>query len=332
MIEALSAELAGCRTDRDFLRVHHNAERDLTPLELSQLLSLRGALPPQSRAWLARLSALTPGVKAPQRYARTTLHPNVTLYSDATVPKCAKRLVIAFCGLFDRLMMPLVSTLQHLPSAHFDLAVLSDESRGHYLNGIGSYANDLPSLTRRLRADLQTHEYDRVVCYGTSMGGFAALRCGVLLGADRAVSVGGRYSWDVQRLLTNRDTPPCGFDLLCACVPTPAQTALISIYSGANKADRLSTERLSRVRRVEVIAVPGIADHNVVYHIFRSRSLDRFYSFAFGMSDELDWIPRPPSRVRSLLRRMRRVSNAAWQFRRGFGPARTYKSATSSLP
>jgi hypothetical protein len=271
-------------------RLRRMAEERLTPGEFRQLLAAAEALRPDTRAWLRRVAALAPRVEtAPHGFRRFSLHPEIDVYRNPDVPASGKRLLVACSGISNRLMLPIVSFLQHLPSRRLDIVLLRDRSRSHYLNGIPGYAASLPELAARLRTQLRPERYGGLLCYGTSTGGFPALRLGLFLQASRAVSVGGRFPWHVNRLTSADGTALPAFDPLCPCVSKESDTAMFAIYSDAHELDRREAERLSVMRRVTPIAVSGPDTHNVVKTLFDEGKLSAFYDFAFELSDQPTW-------------------------------------------
>jgi hypothetical protein len=271
-------------------RVRRIAEEKLTPGEFSELLEAAEGFRPDTRAWLRKVAAFAPRVQsAPQGFRRSSLHPEIDLYRDPDVPASGKRLLVACSGKGNRLMVPIFSFLQHLPSREFDIVLLRDMRRNHYLTGIPGYAASLPELTARLRADLRPERYKGLLCYGTSMGGFAALRLGLLLRATRAVSVGGRFPWHVNRLTRADGISLPAFDPLCPCVSMESHSAMFAVYSAAHEPDRIDAERLCTMQRVTPVAVPGPATHNVIRNLFNDGKLSGFYNFAFELNGRSGW-------------------------------------------
>jgi len=127
MIGTFLDRLRACRTDREFFKVHTEAERVFTPLEIHQLLDQASALPQPTQDWLDRITRFTRFCeKPPMRYRRREIAANIDLYDDADIARSAKRLIIGFCGTAQRLLMPVASVLQLLPSQECDLLVLRD--------------------------------------------------------------------------------------------------------------------------------------------------------------------------------------------------------------
>jgi hypothetical protein len=283
MIGGVIRDLQRCRTEREFWRIQIKAETKLTPVEIEELISRMDALPNGAHPWLKHLSELMShaGGKS-QRYRRRIVGADVDFFADPTVPVSDKALIIGFSGNADRLMMPIGCVLQFLPSRRFDVVVLRDRQHAHYLNGVGDYAPTVHGLAERLIADFKPRKYTKVFCFGTSMGGFGALRCGVLMKADRAISVGGRCHWHIRRLLDENESDMNAFDPLCACF-VRSRTELICAYSEGNQEDRLDVDRLEAIVPIARIAFPQATHHNLIATLLRTNRLKPFFDEIFDL-------------------------------------------------
>jgi hypothetical protein len=296
MLDEIVDALQACRSEREFWRVHIKAENGLTPLEVAALIKFSHRLPRASQLWLEGLAALSGFAGSePQPFCRQPVAPHVDLYRDPFVASERKQLIIGFCGAANRLMMPVSCVLQFLPADACDLLLLRDPAKLHYIFGIPPYASSLADLARRLAADFFGEGYRRRVCYGTSMGGFVALQCGLLLEADAAISVGGRFAWHPPRLLRELGETVQGFDPLCACYfDTP--TDLICYHSG-NQVDAEDATLLARMMPVRRIAMPETSEHNILLVLRDKGLLKDFYDGVFGFSG-----PRPARQTRAMPR------------------------------
>jgi hypothetical protein len=226
-----------------------NARADLQDLLLSQLLAK----------------------EAPARYVRKPIAPDVTLFHDPDVDAAGKCIVFAFCGQANLLMIPTGVFLQLLPYREVDVVILSDPRRNHFAQGCGEYASDFFQLVTRLGKDFNLGTYKNVCCYGTSMGGFVALRCGLLL-KTKSISVGGRFPWHVQRLVADSAMP--AFDLLCAC--TASDAAKFVCAYGMKEDDRRAVDHLATMFPVTRVPIQATA-HNVIFKMLREGTLRQFY-------------------------------------------------------
>ena len=91
------------------------------------------------------------------------------------------------------------------------------------------------------------------------MGGFPALRCGLLLKTETAISGGGQFPWyPAASGPKHRCSTP--FDPLCAC-NAQSKTKLICCHSTGYPADVQSVEMLQRIMPIELVPIeaPGHA-------------------------------------------------------------------------
>jgi hypothetical protein len=264
----------------------------LTPLELAKIAAGSVWLDRDTRAAFEQLHIFQLLRHAqPATYLRQDIATGITFYNDPNFNPENKALIIAFGGAGTRLSMSMAVFLQLVPSAKFDIAVLRDPSRNHYLTGLGDYADDFPRLVFRLSDDLGPERYRNVFCYGASMGGFPALRCGLLLGGVRAISVSGRFPWFVGRLVDRSEKLIPAFDMLCAC-RNSQRTDFVCVYGEHSKLDSESVDRLENMFPVRRFPVAGVAEHNVIYEIWKRGMLEEFYAKLFSIDREYS---RPPA-------------------------------------
>ncbi len=276
MIEDFLQELSRRGQERGIWRLHRDAENLLTPLEVTALKGIKGTLPAPTQSWLEKTGPYLKG--APQGYLRTRLSEQIDLYSDPAYQRADKQLVIAFCGHVNRLMMPLYRMLQCLPSRLFDLVLLRDSNRAYFLNGVPPVADSLPALIDWLAAHPKLNAPKSKLCYGTSGGAFTALRAGILMKAEQAISVGGRFHGHPARIAHAAPIP--AFDPLCPCF-RDVSTKLTCVYSAGCEYDRQATEQLARILSVEQLVVPGVS-HHVPFMELNAEQLEAFFARIFG--------------------------------------------------
>jgi hypothetical protein len=274
----------------------------LTPLEIAELL--RNPTHEHLPFAIAPLLRESP----PTRYLREELSQGVRLFS---ANRGARTLIVAFCGASHRLMKPISHFLEMMPDEVFDVLVITDAQQRLHDAGVQGYSNSLLETLIRIKALSDTRSYRRLITYGTSMGGFPALRAGLWLGADRAISIGGAFCSHPPRLLRGPDEVRA-FDLLCHCRPrghVPVVTAFSTGHS-------LDVERHAALRAVlpDCVELKINSDrHNVIHHLDRRGQLPAFYATILGESDvspSPNWRPakskafRSPGRRKSLWRRL----------------------------
>ena len=219
--------LRASRSEKDSLKLQKWAGGIITPLEAAELKAGSHRFPPPTQAWLSKLAALGEfATVPPQRYRRQALVPNIDIYSDASIPSERKSLILGFSGAAGQLMIPTPVFLQYVSSERYDVVVLRDRTKQGYAIGIPPYAHNLWDLAQKLTAEIGAATYRRVYPYGTSMGGFPALRCGLLLQTETAVSGGGQFPWYPPHLARNIDSQPSIRSATATRNPKPSSSAI----------------------------------------------------------------------------------------------------------
>jgi hypothetical protein len=162
----------------------------------------------------------------------------------------------------------------------YDVLILSDIQRRHYDAGIAGYSSSLLEMLDRLRTFTEARCYRRIVTYGTSMGGYAALRAGLWLGADRAVSIGGGFCVHPPRLVQG-GYEIRAFDLICAC-RRRGDVPVVTVFAAGNLRDIEQQAALSGVLPDCVALKVDTERHNVLHHLDRRGELRSFYATIFG--------------------------------------------------
>jgi hypothetical protein len=254
-----------------------------TPLEFAAAIRQAERRDPAvSKLLAATTIAAQLKTQRPRLYRRTEFAEHALFFRNPWWPTRAKSLLVVFCGLQLRVMLPTVTLLQTLASRHFDIVVLADPRTLYFERGLAGYADSLPGIARRIAGDLRPHRYRRTVTFGVSTGGFPALRAGILLGAERAVSIGGIFGWGIMAPASGRadDSLPA-FDLLCECRPE-SQTDIVAVFNRGNVRDRTHVARLATILPVRQIAMEGTAKHNVLWPLYKAGRLRSFLREVVG--------------------------------------------------
>jgi hypothetical protein len=220
---------------------------------------------------------------APSPFTRTEIASGVNLYS---AERGAPKLIVGFSGSLGRLNMAVFMFLEALDSAEYDLLLLADLKKLHFHNGIENYADSMPELMSKVGNLARQRAYRSIITYGTSMGGFPALRGGDMLGADRAISIGGRFVWHPARI--KRGMEKIGaFDPICNC-RAPFRVPCYLLYTGGKQLDVEHAEMLARIMpESRRIVLPG-NDHNFPYQIRSKGRLDSYSAQIFDLTREPD--------------------------------------------
>lgn len=93
-------------------------------------------------------------------------------------------LLIAFTGAEGKLMLPVYDFFDTTRALGFSRILLRDPNGMRYHRGIDRQRPDFPSLVEYLRREIERLKPKKVLCLGTSSGGYAAIRAAHALGAD----------------------------------------------------------------------------------------------------------------------------------------------------
>jgi len=250
-------------------------DNELTPLQIAAALGTNAELP-------FAISGLLKTGYDPVEYIREDWSEDASYY---TSQKSAKGLIVVFSGMTGRVGVPVSYFLQMLRDDAFDVVLLRDPRQLHYTYGVRGLGGFLESM-RYIRKFADANGFEQVLTFGNSVAGLPALRGGRLLGARRAVSIGGRYPWHPARLLRG-ETPVGAFDTLCPCT-SPSSTELVAVYSRGNKIDAHATDIL-RKTFPECVAVPiDIEQHSIIGHFYKAQLLSLFVACLVDYWDDAE--------------------------------------------
>lgn len=260
----------------------HRIEDALTPLQLQAAMPILNSLDGLAAEACKRSDIMMLMRRAkPQPFIRQDIASDIALF---TGPAGNQRdLIVAFCGRSQRLMTCWSLFLQFIPADRFDVLILADRSNAHFFNGIKGYADSFYELMSKLNDQIVHQRYRRVFAYGTSTGGFPALRGGIVLRAFRAVSVGGQPVWHIHRLIDRAECPIPAFDILCACSP-PSPCQLVCTFAAGSVSDIVAAARLARSVKITPTPVRGFIAHNFVHQMFNMGRLEAFYGRVFDFA------------------------------------------------
>lgn len=305
-IAELTAEKSQLRLERIFREMEHQ----LTPLELKAVLPKLDA----QGGFLGQLVASSAALElvrreAPETFVATDFYPGIRLYSDPSVRKEDKALLICLRDNSALLLIPTGQFLQFIPAKKFDVLTLADEMGGGYENGAGAVRGVMPEWVLRVADEFELQHYRDVYCFGVSMGGFPALRAGPMLGAKRSISVAGTPAWPIRRLLAGERVH--AFDPLCVCGQRVSDRVVV--FSAGHVRDANCAELVRRSAGARLIAVES-KDHNTMQALFLAGQLHSFLGAMFDFEAKPQGPaalpPRPKARktlhhhVRRLLQRL----------------------------
>jgi len=205
----LAAEkLTIVKSRMDLTNLHDGMTVYATPAELAALLrETRGVVPGSAvrsqlrllarfnswrrqARWRRQIAAEIGSAAANSSWKRHAISESILVYSNGSPNQSEKTLLIGFTGNQLRLMMPTYRILDSLDPEKFDILLLSDPALVMFMEGIdgaGSNLDELCDFIERLAAE---SKFRRIVSFGTSGGGLAAVYAAVKLGWSKAVAVG----------------------------------------------------------------------------------------------------------------------------------------------
>jgi len=177
----------------------------------------------------------------------------------------------------NRLMLPLSALLQRIPARRFDVVLLRDPDQCGFLRGIRGYGDDLAAVVGRLKREIPLVSYATVRCLGVSAGGAAALYAGEMIGASRAVCIGGGHPLRAPELLKARGLDGHELDRVRGAPSSAAPTSMACYFAEDYPRDRANARSLRDVfPAARTVAIPEIAAHNVLFELLKRGQLRRF--------------------------------------------------------
>ncbi|HRP77364.1 MAG TPA: hypothetical protein PKZ27_17325, partial [Rhodocyclaceae bacterium] len=203
---------------------------------------------------------------------RQSVTQNIQFYSATQRHEEEKTLIVGFCSSAMRLMMPISRFLMHVDAERFDVLLLRDPDRNHYVHGVPEVCSDIQSLCEWLRCRVKGMGYNNVLSIGTSAGGVASLCVGIANGWKRAISVGS-------------DAPsnhPALEAFLFDASQTDSQTEVMVFYSALNERDSRGARDIARILP-EAIQFGDAAStkHNILDPAFKSGQLKNLFAAFF---------------------------------------------------
>jgi hypothetical protein len=186
-----------------------------------------------------------------------------------------------FCDYFHRLGMPLALMHRWLGRLNATLVYIRDFRRLFGLAGIQSLSADRAGTIRELSNLAERLGAARILCYGSSLGVFAALHYGLDLGAEHVLALGGPADLPALR----RDGHVPGIMARLRKARLPAEVSLAPLYRAAkhpprasivyacdNELDHQQALIMQDLPSVTLHPVNGYSGHNVVIEVI-SRGL-----------------------------------------------------------
>ena len=140
----------------------------------------------RARAWLAQLLACGDrlGLISQQRWIAMdkNIHAFLPILSERGIDGSV--LIIAFSGGAQKLDVPVHEFFETTKTLGYNRILLRDPYYMYYHHGVDRARRDWPSLIAYLRQEIERLQPKKVLCVGTSSGGYAAIIAGHHLRAD----------------------------------------------------------------------------------------------------------------------------------------------------
>ncbi len=191
--------------------------------------------------------------------------------------------LIVFCGARHRIGMPLPLMHRWLSRLDASLIYLRDFHELCYLRGVASLGGSLAQTTDGLRRRLAELGADRLICYGSSGGGYGALRYALELGGG-AISLGsptnlspafnthmnhGAFAKQLQSAC-----PAEELDLRRLFEARATSRPVLIVYGERNWNERIHAEHFGGLAGVTLHGVPGYGGHATAAELIRRGELE----------------------------------------------------------
>jgi len=220
----------------------------------------------------------------PDSSATTDFHDDTSRELQVVRHAGARTAILCFCaGGSQRLGMPLNAFHRWVGRLPASVIYLRDFRNQFFLDGIPALGAGLQASLAGLRKILLELEAQRVLCFGVSVGGFAALYYGLQIRAARVAALCGavtlepgfnehlRWTGAARRL--TEGYPGLALDMVKEYTPASRAPQVSLVYGEQNWDDRLHAEYMASLACARLRPLPGFDGHNVVIELVRRGEL-----------------------------------------------------------
>jgi len=244
----------------------------------------------------------------PMERSRTALKDGPTK-DVQIVAKNSDIVVLLFCGGNGaeapihpfRLGLPLPLIHRWLGRLPASLIYLRDLENVYYLNGVRTLGPSREATFTHLRRIIASLGARRIVCYGVSAGGFAALDFGLELGADAVLCMGGMTNLSPEFNLYTTRNKKClalqsrfrdaRLDMLKAYSKAARPPRVRLVFGEKNWDDRIQAEHMAGLPSVSLCAIENCKEHNVTVQAIIRGDFDGFCNWLLRASREPSFSP-----------------------------------------
>lgn len=231
----------------------------------------------------------------------------------------APTMVVAFCGVAHRLGPPLPVIHRWLGQLDASILYLRDFRNAGFASGIESVAASAADTAAHILALSRGAGARRIATFGNSLGGYAALRYGPLLKADRVLAfIPATTGFEGVPEDRREEMVRAGWVDVVPLYARPDAPRARVVFGARNAADRAAALRLAGLPKVALEALPDWKTHDVFGALLRAGRLDAVFGWMTAPGHELDRgamlaaeldmsDPSPPSLISRAFRRLRRL-------------------------
>lgn len=201
-------------------------------------------------------------------------------------------LIIAFTGFIDRLSLRVYEFFEATRPLGYHRILLRDQNRLWYHHGIDRKRRNWDQLLEFLATEIATINPRKVMCLGTSAGGYAALIAGHQLAADYVHAFGpdtlletsaskiwhSRYRLAHLKLRLSRRVKTEFLDLAGLLKDPNRKTSYFVHYCVGCRSDRQSAERIERLPGVQTLGYP-CTTHQAAMFVAKKGFLAKILNF-----------------------------------------------------
>jgi len=242
----------------------------------------------RARLWLAQVAARCDRLGLVSRQRWIGMDKN----AHAFLPILSERgsdnsvLIIAFSGGAQKLDVPVHEFFETTKTLGYDRILLWDKYYMFYHYGVDRERRDWPSLLHYLKEEIVHLQPKKVLCVGTSSGGYAALVAGHYLGADFVHAFGpqtkigldreavrhARHPTHRWRLSISRRVLKEALDLVPLLRDFNGRTRYFVHYGSGHQIDKGFAERIAGLPSVTTLGYPSNA-HAIAIFLAKKKFL-----------------------------------------------------------
>jgi hypothetical protein len=197
----------------------------------------------------------------------------------------ARTILICFTDKHYGLFGPIPGFLQAIGDREFDVVSVLDYARAYHQLGVEGQTSSIFETTQFIREKVNLASYDTVITYGCSMGGIAAIQCGLQLGADRAICIGGVFRSD-SSVYREAQQIATAFDPICDCRPS-ASTEVVSLFCKNTYVDRLGAQALQRRTDTATVIECSSRKHDIFRELEGTPAKLELLRYLFDVSSDM---------------------------------------------